>query len=287
MVEPLTPPASHTASGAAPWPADWDDIALRLLASGLVDLADRVGTGRPVRLPYPVSLQRALDRLSVMSLAVGKNPPQSVADLLRWCSKPLSEWELRLAGDGGDNSVRLLVGGQPSRDCQELVVAASDVEAEVREQRIILEALDVCRAHERPDAYVAFRELLVAKPAMSELELATELARPELTLVVPQLQRAYASAPPEALAVGAAEVCAHCGNLLLPGLFGRSECAETDCTEATQVLRTLDADEGVRWVGREIRTWVCAPGRAELRIRDRLARSGVTVELWPDLTAPT
>jgi hypothetical protein len=66
-----------------------------------VDLADQVGTGQPVRLPYPVSLQRALDRLSVMCLAVGKNPPQSVADLLRWCSKPLSEWELRLGRRAG------------------------------------------------------------------------------------------------------------------------------------------------------------------------------------------
>ena len=92
MVEHLTHVANHAASGAAaPWPADWDNVALRLLASGLVDLADRVGTGQPVRLPYPVSLQRALDRLSVMCLAVSKNPPQSIAELLRWCSRPLGE----------------------------------------------------------------------------------------------------------------------------------------------------------------------------------------------------
>jgi pPIWI_RE three-gene island domain Y len=130
MVEHPAPAANHTASGAAaPWPADWDDIAL-LLASGLVDLADQVGTGQPVRMPYPVSLHRALDRLSVMCLAAGKNPPQSVADLLRWCSRPLSEWELRLAADG-DDSVRLLVGGQPSRDCQELVRARTPLEVPV------------------------------------------------------------------------------------------------------------------------------------------------------------
>jgi hypothetical protein len=283
MVEHLDPPTSHAESAAtAPWPSDWDDIALRLLASGLVDLADRVGTGQRVRLPYPVSMQRALDRLSVMCLAIGKAPPRSVADLLRWCTKPLGEWELRLAADGVDDSVRLLVGGQPSRDCQEWVVAASDVEAEFREQQILLEVLDVCRGNDRPDVYVAFRELLVTKPAMSELELATELARPELAIVASQLQRAYAPAPPEALIGGAAKVCAHCRNLLLPGLFGRAECAEPDCTKATKILWTLDADEGVRWVGREIRTWVCAPGRAEVRIRDRLSRMGVIVELWPD-----
>ena len=81
---------------------------------------------------------------------------------------------------------------------------------------------------------------------------------------------------------GAARVCAYCRNLLLPGPFGVPQCAESDCTRETRVLQTLDADEGVRWVGREIRTWVCAPGRAEVRIRDRLAKAGVTVDLWPE-----
>jgi hypothetical protein len=42
---------------------------------------------------------------------------------------------------------------------------------------------------------VAFRELLVTKPVMSEPEPASELARAELALVVPQVQRAYARQP--------------------------------------------------------------------------------------------
>ena len=38
--------AEYTKPGAvAPWPPDWDEIVLRLLASGLVELADRVETG--------------------------------------------------------------------------------------------------------------------------------------------------------------------------------------------------------------------------------------------------
>ena len=51
----------------APWRGDWDEVVLRLLASGVVEFADRVVSGQPVRLPYPVSLQRVLDRLSVAS----------------------------------------------------------------------------------------------------------------------------------------------------------------------------------------------------------------------------
>lgn len=63
---------------------------------------------------------------------------------------------------------------------------------------------------------------------------------------------------------------------------GGLQCAESDCTKATLPGRTFPAAEGVRWAGREIRTWICAPGRAELRIRDRLAADGVDAGLWPD-----
>jgi pPIWI_RE three-gene island domain Y len=163
----------------APWRGDWDEVVLRLLSSGVADLADHVASGQPVRLPYPVSLQRALDRLSVMCIASGKQPPRSVADLLRWCQLPLGKWEMPLAGDEADDATCLIVGGQPSRECLEWAIAASDVEGEFREQRVVYEALDVCRANGRPDVYVAFRELLISKPTMSELDLATELDRPE------------------------------------------------------------------------------------------------------------
>jgi hypothetical protein len=248
----------------------------------VVDLADHLASGQPVRLPYPVSLQRALDRLSVMCIASGKQPPRSVADLLRWCQLPLGMWEMPLAGDEADDATRLIVGGQPSRECLEWAIAASDVEGEFREQRVVYEALDVCRAKDRPDVYVAFRELLISKPAMSELDLATELSRADLSLVASQVQQAYESAPPEAFGGGQAVACGRCGNLLLPGFRGELQCAEPDCTKATLPGRTFPVVEGVRWAGREIRTWICAPGRAELRIRDRLAARGVRAGLWPD-----
>jgi len=89
-----------------PWRGDWDEVVLRLLASGVVDLADHIASGQPVRLPYPVSLQRALDRLSVICIASGKQPPRSVADLLRWCQLPLGKWEMLLAGDEADDVPR-------------------------------------------------------------------------------------------------------------------------------------------------------------------------------------
>ena len=270
------------AARLAPWRDDWGEVVLRLIASGVVELADHIASGEPVRLPYPVSLQRALDRLSVMCIAAGDRPPRSVADLLRWCQRPLGEWAAPLAVDEADDATCLIVGGQPSRECLEWAIAASDVEGEFRERRVVYEALDVCRANNRPDVYVAFRKLLISKPAMSELDLATELARPGLSLVASQVQQAYEPAPPEAIARGQAVACGRCGNLLLPGFREELQCAESDCTKATVPGRMFPAAEGVRWAGREIRTWICAPGRAELRIRDRLAAGGVAAGLWPD-----
>jgi restriction endonuclease in pPIWI_RE module len=265
-----------------PWRGDWGEVVLRLLASGVVDLADHMASGQPVRLPYPVSLQRALDRLSVMCIASGTSPPRSVADLLRWCQLPLGKWEMPLAGDEADDATCLIIGGQPSRECLEWAISSGDVEGEFREQRVVYEALDMCRANDRPDVYVAFRELLISKPAMSELDLATELSRADLSLVASQVQQAYEPAPPEVLVGGQAVACGRCSNLLVPGFAGELRCAEPDCTKTTLPGRAFPATEGVRWAGREIRTWICAPGRAELRIRDRLATRNLKVGLWPD-----
>ena len=163
--------------------------------------------------------------MSVMCIASGKQPPRSVADLLRWCQLPLGKWEMPLAGDEADDATCLIVGGQPSRECLEWAIAASDTEGEFREQRVVYEALDECRANDRPDVYVAFRELLISKPAMSELDLATELSRADLSLVASQIQQAYEPAPPEALAGGQAVACGRCGNLLLPGYRGELQWA--------------------------------------------------------------
>src|SRR5260370_26717356 len=134
----------------ARWWNDGGGVVLRLLARGGVDLADKVASGEPARLPYPVSLQRALDRLSVMCIAAGDQPPRSVADLLRWCQRPLGEWAAPLAVDEADDATCLIVGGQPSRECLEWAIAAGDVEGEFRERRVVYEALDVCRANDRP-----------------------------------------------------------------------------------------------------------------------------------------
>jgi hypothetical protein len=42
---------------------------------------------------------------------------------------------------------------------------------------------------------------------------------------------------------------------------------------------------GVLWIDRAIRTFIAAPGRAELRLAGRLQKLGLAVELWPSFDA--
>ncbi|GAA4243247.1 pPIWI_RE_Y domain-containing protein [Dactylosporangium darangshiense] len=269
-----------------PWPEDWEITFVHQLAAGLIEYADLCRVGEPIRLPYPSNLQRALDRLTLMCQVQGVTPPGSVMDLLRWARRPLADWPIGLDVPRLDVDEALLAFGYPSVACEELGRLRGDVEGELRENALIGDVMDVCRANDREDAYVAFRELLIRRPAMSELDLAEQLHRPELALLSAQLRAAYREAPPEALLGGVAQVCGGCGNLRTPAEdMPQRMCVDPACPDPGKPWTELPAVEGVLWIGRELRTFIAAPGRAELRIADSLRAAGVPIELWPRFDA--
>ncbi|HXV41551.1 MAG TPA: hypothetical protein VEC96_00685 [Anaerolineae bacterium] len=58
-----------------------DEVTLYLIASGLTRLAQEIDNGTPLTLPYPTSLPRRLNRLSVACPGLGQTPPQSLPHL--------------------------------------------------------------------------------------------------------------------------------------------------------------------------------------------------------------
>jgi hypothetical protein len=256
-----------------------------MLASGIVRLAEQLRSEPTVRMPYPVPLQRALDRISAMCLAVQATPPRSAMELLDWASRPFENWPFRLRVEGMDPGEVLLAHGEPSKACLEWAVFSGDVEAEVREHRLLNAVLDKCRAHDRPDVYVAFRLLLVERPAMSERDLTLQLARPELALIAKEVRAAYRPAPPETAIEGYAAVCGGCRNLRIVGARGGRVCQEWDCPDPVSEAERLPVAEGVVWLSRELRMFVAGPGRAELRIARSLEDKGIKVQLWPAFDA--
>jgi hypothetical protein len=146
--------------------------------------------------------------------------------------------------------------------------------------------MDKARAGNAPEAYVAFRRLLIEQPAITALALDENLARPELAVLAAEIRQAYAEAPPEAIADGIVRTCGGCGGLRLPLDDARTWfCEDAMCPAPTKPGAEHPAAEGVWWLRRELRTFIVAPGRAELRIAQAIQRKGALVLLWPDFDA--
>lgn len=258
-------------------------IMVAQLASGILEYARRTASGEAFRLPYPANLQLALDRLTLLAWHQEVSAPGSVMELLVLTQKPFREWGIRLPDADVDTDETLLAYGRPTVVCEELGRLRGDVEGELRENALMGAVLDRARAADAPSSYVAFRELLIRKPAITALDLDVRLAEPELALLAGEARQAYVEAPPEAAADGMVRTCGGCGGLLLPLDDDRTwACEDESCPAPGKAGEEHPASEGVRWLRRELRTFVTGPGRAELRIADAVAGRGVPVRLWPD-----
>jgi hypothetical protein len=273
------------AGDSAPWPQEWDLVVMSMLASGLVELDRALDRRGAFPVPYPVPLQRSLDRLSAMGAAAGKEAPRSVMDLVSWAHLPFGRWPFRPGVEAMGDEETMLLWGKPTQTCLEWAVFSGDVEGEVRERLRIQGVLDVCKAHGSPETYVAFRQLLVEQPAMSARDLALALADPELALVANHVHAAYQAAPAEALVDGEAVICGGCGHLWRLDEYGVRRCQEWDCPAPSTMGARLPAVEGVVCLSRELRAFVSGPGRVELRIARKLRDAGLNVRLWPEFDA--
>ncbi|MBC6424682.1 MAG: hypothetical protein GDA38_26880 [Hormoscilla sp. SP12CHS1] len=144
----------------------FDELTLHLIAGGVIKLYEKVKDGAAPTLPYPKELQRGLDRLVLICLRQGEKPPQGIPDLLTWCQKPLSEWPIQLPEDAG-TADKLLDDQIPTGVCDEWAIASGDVEAEAIQKQLWLNVM--CKSDRTPDAYVAFRRLLIEQPGTNRI----------------------------------------------------------------------------------------------------------------------
>ena len=261
-----------------------DQLTLHLIASGLIKLIEKIQQGQPPRLPYPKELQRGLDRLVLNCLRQKKTPPQGIPDLLLWCQKPLTQWPLELPEVG--ESDQLLEAQIPSSLCLEWAVAGADIEAELTQKQLLLNAMQICKAAEAPDSYVAFRHLLISTPVVTEFERLKHFNNPPLERLEEQIYAAYEPAPEACAVEGNFYCCANCNNILLRTNGGNLTCGEESCRLAglDKPGRKIAKKEGVYWLKRGLRRFIAAPGRAELRLAEKLNALNQlkTVELWPN-----
>ncbi|MFC7483025.1 hypothetical protein ACFQX7_27700 [Luedemannella flava] len=205
---------------------------------------------------------------------------------MQWAEVPFGDWKVSFVDVDVDPDEALLSYGRPTATCEELGSLRGDVEGEVRENALIASVMDKTRAANMPESYVAFRRLLIEQPSITALDLDEQLARPTLAVVAAQVREAYVEAPLEAITDGVVRTCGGCHGLRLPLDDARTwTCVDAGCPDPHTPGPDFAAAEGVWWLRRELRTFVVAPGRAELRIATAIGTMGVEVRLWPDFDA--
>jgi transcriptional regulator with XRE-family HTH domain len=274
------------------------EMIVRLIASGLVELyLHYAKTGEPPHASYSKKLQRGYDRLVATCLLHGRTPPQSVPALIQLCERTFSDWPLPQLPEDVHPLDTLLHNRQPSFFCEEYARSDRDIEAAVSEERFMQKVFAECSALPS-DVYTSLREQLVTRPVLTEAEFTLCYNKPPLRVVADLVKDAYEEAPGFLSHKGFFRCCPECGNLLLYSRdkvwLCRDESCDLDRVREDQIQRVLSADDedngSVYQLKHSLRRYVAAPGRFELKLRDRLldlSRGGrrLSVELYPSVDA--
>src|SRR5260221_6062983 len=138
-----------------------DEITHTLIATGIIQLSEKITRGEGIRYPYPGALQRGLDRLTSVRLQRGLKPPQSIMDLINWCKYPLVEWQLDLPAEVIGEDDCLLHGVTPTDLCDNWAHSGANAEEDLTEQQFMKSVFDTCRTANSPASYTAFRQALI------------------------------------------------------------------------------------------------------------------------------
>lgn len=275
--------------------------AIALIARGLLALIERTQhsdalaalhafasheprSNEPSSSLYPPALSRGWNLLLLTCIRRGVPAPQSVTDLLAWARRPLAEWRLALPDGMATDDDRLLDDDfLPTSLCDEL--ACSGDEDDLREHEFMEQVIMACRdaGDDGQRAYVAFRRALIERPVLTHQELAETRSHLHLDALRALLNNAYQPAPQSAAKDGVWATCRACGQLLLRTRQGAWTCETESCRDqgAPQVGRFIPLRHEAVWLRRDLRRFIAAPGRAEVRLADALHQIGATVELWP------
>lgn len=266
-----------------------DILILHLIATGLLQVIERVKQEQVLRAPYPHTLQKGWDRLNMYCYQRQQPLVTTFSALLQLCREPMKKWPLRYELAHLDHEDTLLDGQFSTGVCESLACVSPDVEAELSERHFIDAVFRTCKQANRPDAYVALRRLFIQHPVLTALQFHEQLdLNRSLSLLKNHLKDAYEEAPLEYLLHDTYYGCPRCGNLLLPpGKTHPFRCENERCRRDPSIkpAHPYPASQEVLWLKRELRRFICIPGQAEIWLEQQLLALGLRVEMWPDFDA--
>lgn len=244
---------------------------------------------------YGHAVQSAYNHLVLLCLRCGEPPPDSVPGMVRWAAeRTLRDWPLALPTDleAADGYLVDTVTRMPTQQCFEWAISAPDPAAEEFENQLLREALTTTRAAKEPQAYTAFRKLLITRPVLTGTELALLGADLYLALLHDTIKRSYEPAPASYLHDDQFAECERCHCLLVPVGLGtqrgwRCELDRCQRERHARIGRRLSPAlaGGVYQLTRPLRMFITGPGLAETELETALVALNLKPEMWPNFDA--
>ncbi|MER7799685.1 hypothetical protein ABTX71_05075 [Streptomyces parvulus] len=264
----LCPAAAGARSGDKPVSGDerTDVDLLTEVARGVIELTS-VDRSSTFRLPYPLSLQLALDRVVLLGLMHGQPVPVGVPELLLWCrERGPSGWPLALPSGFLTDDARLIdpAAGEPTRTCAELASlgprGALEQEAETR----LAELADACGTVER---FALCRDFLIRRPIILRFD-PMEMLQPAVAQTWKLVKDLYAPVPDRFTIDGLVHRCKGCLLLAKPVTTAGPWC-EGGCPLGDREFESSHQPGHALALPFGLRLFLALPGSTEHTVRSR------------------
>lgn len=261
---------------------------LRYLATGVVDWEKR-----PVeeRSQVPEALRIGLSRMYLTTMLQGeKTVEQSdhLCNFFQWAEQPIFSWTASQTIQHLSPEVSLIEDGMASDFARFWQVEGIDVVRQVQES-FLKDLKEHCETHQLEDAYRAYRNLVITKPAMRFVDYRLQLDRPEFRPLREFLRQHQSYIDLDKFAEEEAyHFCPRCKYVQRRRADGSHHCRNPFCESlcakmALKSLPTVSKEEASQWqvVTPGIHTYGTLPGIWELNLTVQLSELGIRVTLWP------
>ena len=251
---------------------------LHLLAKGLCEYEQQI----PKRLSdYPAALQLGVDKLALACLITGVRQLQGVPDFVStWAQRPLKDWDIEVDCPEEWHEQQLIEEQKASGFCIETAEKYFD-EFGNFQKKIINEVMT--KAAQDHDLYSRFRRYIIQNSVTSRGLLDVDSVV-DFKPVKDVLRASYEKAPESYGLGGRFYCCGHCGGLMYLTKDDELKCENKHCAKQKKAPVPFLADkyDEVLWLKKDLRYFIHRPGKAELRLEERLKRL-LEVKLYPEL----
>ncbi|WP_310422946.1 hypothetical protein [Chamaesiphon sp. VAR_48_metabat_135_sub] len=259
-----------------------DTLTLERISAGLIQVSQHQG-----RLyPYPRNLQLGYDSIVLAFMMAGKpeDAPKSLPAFYgEWCEQPLGEWGLEIDPEL-DGEEALLFFGEPTEIAIELAEAFGGSQPSQEQSKIAAVLLQRCQAHERGAAiYTQFRRFIIEHPVLSNQELVDAKGWFGLGVgLADLLDECYEAAPSCYRFEDNFYACPYCRALTAVAhedVIANPNCNR--CPSGRRLKRKMKLPNDCLKLKRGLERFWFYPGRAEIRLYEKLVQLGLEVELYP------